>query len=114
MRNFSQNSEQTVNNGNHKPFKKGQSGNPGGRPREVTEVKALARAHTITAINTLVAIAKSKKAREAARVSACVALLDRGWGKPDKTHHHDGDIRQHIISDRPLTPDEWTAKYCKA
>jgi hypothetical protein len=42
------------------------------------------------------------------------ALLDRGWGKPDKTHHHDGDIRQHIISDRPLTPDEWTAKYCRA
>jgi len=22
------------------------------------------------------------------------------------THHHDGDIRQHIISDRPLTVDE--------
>jgi hypothetical protein len=45
--------------------------------------------------------------------SACIALLDRGWGKPDKTHHHDGDIRQHIISDRPLTDDEWITKYCR-
>jgi hypothetical protein len=50
---------------------------------------------------------------EAVNIS-CKELLDRGWGKPDKTHHHDGDIRQHIISDRPLTLDEWTAKYCRA
>ena len=76
-----QNSEQAVNNGNLKPFKKGQSGNPGGRPKEVAEVKALARAHTITAINTLVKIAKSDKATDAARVSASVALLDRGLGQ---------------------------------
>jgi len=33
----------------------------------------------------LVSIAKSDKATDAARVSACIALLDRGWGKPDKT-----------------------------
>ena len=76
-------------------------------------MKALARAHTTTAIETLVKIAESDKATDAARVSACIALLDRGWGKPDKTHHHDGDIRQHIISDRPLTLDEWTTKYCR-
>ena len=35
-----------MNDDNLKPFKKGQSGNPGGRPKEVAEVKALARAHT--------------------------------------------------------------------
>ena len=94
-------------------FQKGKSGNPGGRPKEIAEVKALARAHTTTAIKTLVKIAQSGKATDAARVLASVALLDRGWGKPDKTHHHDGDIRQHIISDRPLTLDG-TAKYCMA
>ena len=103
-----------MNDDNLKPFKKGKSGNPGGRPKEVAEVKALARAYTTTAIETLVKIAESDKATDEARVSACVALLDRGWGKPDKTHHHDGEIRQHIISDRPLTPDKWTAKYCRA
>ena len=50
-----------MNNGNLKPFKKGQSGNPGGRPKEIAEVKALARAHTITAINTLVPSPRARK-----------------------------------------------------
>ena len=70
-----------MNDDNLKPFKKGQSGNPGGRPKEVAEVKALARAHTTTAIETLVSIAKSKKATDAARVSACTALLETGAGR---------------------------------
>ena len=95
-------------------FKKGESGNPGGRPTEIKAIKELARAYTEKAIETLWKIANSDKQTGAARVSACIALLDRGWGKPDKMHHHDGDIRQHIISDRPLTVDEWTDKYCRA
>jgi len=33
------------------------------------------------AIRTLVAIAKQPKSPEAARVTACKELLDRGWGK---------------------------------
>ena len=36
-----------------KPFRKGQSGNPGGRPKVVAEVKELAREHTAEAIETL-------------------------------------------------------------
>jgi len=39
-----------------KPFQKGQSGNPGGRPKVVAEVKELAREHTAEAIETLVSI----------------------------------------------------------
>ena len=64
------------------PFKKGQSGNPGGRPKVVAEVKELARAHTGKAIETLVSIMDNPKAAPAARVSAANALLDRGYGKP--------------------------------
>ena len=59
-----------------KPFKKGQSGNPGGRPKVVAEVKELARAHTGEAIKTLVSIMTNQKAAPAARVSAANALLE--------------------------------------
>ena len=43
------------------PFKKGQSGNPGGRPKVIAEVKELARAHTGEAIETLVSIMTNPK-----------------------------------------------------
>jgi hypothetical protein len=61
------------------PFVKGQSGNPGGRPRVVGEVQELARSHTADAVTTLAEIMRDT---EAARVAAASALLDRGYGKP--------------------------------
>ena len=65
-----------------KPFRKGQSGNPGGRPKVVAEIKELAREHTAEAIETLVSIMNDAKSAPAARVSAANSLLDRGYGKP--------------------------------
>jgi hypothetical protein len=60
-------------------FQKGQSGNPGGRPKENNEVKELARQHGPEAIERLVYWMKSDNAK--ASVSACNVLLDRGYGK---------------------------------
>ena len=54
-----------------KPFKIGQSGNPGGRPKAIAEVKELARAHTAEAIQTLVSIMTNPKSAPAARVLSC-------------------------------------------
>jgi hypothetical protein len=71
----------TKRRGPGKPFEKGKSGNPSGRPKVVAEVQELARAHTVTALNTLVEIAKSGRT-DAARVAAASAILDRGYGKP--------------------------------
>lgn len=59
-------------------WKKGVSGNPGGRPKAALDVQALARTHTAEAIKTLVAAMKDPKTS----VPAAVALLERGWGKP--------------------------------
>ena len=61
-------------------FEKGRSSNPGGRPKGHGEIRELARAHTMTALQALVEIAE-RGVNESARVAAASALLDRGWGK---------------------------------
>jgi Family of unknown function (DUF5681) len=79
--------------GNKHGWKPGQSGNPGGRPKAIVEVAAAAREHTLAAIKILFEIASNVKATDSARVSAAVALLERGWGKAPATvtlrHLHD-------------------------
>ena len=84
-------------------FKKGQSGNPGGRPKDLEGVQALARSYCPEAINTLAEIMRDTQSSAAARVSASQALLERGYGKPPQTinsnvRHVDADS----ISDEEL------------
>lgn len=66
-------------------FKKGQSGNPGGRsPRRTADGRTLAeiaRDHTEDAIKVLAEVMKNAASAEGARVSAAKELLDRGWGR---------------------------------
>lgn len=82
-----------------KPFAKGQSGNPSGRPKELKEVIELARAHTVTAINALAAIAQSGES-ETAVIAASEALLNRAWGKPKDTVEIDGNSKLTVIINR--------------
>jgi hypothetical protein len=70
------------------PFSKGQSGNAGGRPKELREVVDLARQHTPDAIKSLARIMNSEESPAAAVVAASVALLERGWGKPIQPNVH--------------------------
>jgi hypothetical protein len=66
-------------------FKKGTSGNPGGRPKLLKDVRDLAREYTQEAIETFVLIMRNHKAPSATRLAAASALLDRAWGKPHQT-----------------------------
>jgi hypothetical protein len=74
-------------------WQKGQSGNPGGRPKALQEVEEAARQHTPAAMEALASIAKNEKAPPAARVSAASVLLDRAWGKPRQ------DMRVERVAD---------------
>jgi len=63
-------------------WQKGQSGNPGGRPKVIGDLQEQARQWAPEALEALREVATSKDAPPSARVSAAVALLDRGYGKP--------------------------------
>src|ERR1700757_4023768 len=61
-------------------FPKGQSGNPGGRPKVLGEVQELARQHAPSVIAELARLALKAK-NETARIAAIRELLDRGYGR---------------------------------
>jgi hypothetical protein len=54
-------------------------------PKMPTEIKSLARSYTNSALSVLKSIMQQPDAPPAARVTAAIALLDRGWGKPDQS-----------------------------
>lgn len=58
--------------------------NPKGRPPIIRDLKEAAKAHTRQALNTLVSVMNDSSAPQASRITAAVALLDRGWGKPQQ------------------------------
>jgi hypothetical protein len=76
--------ENTVKQGSSRggktKWQKGQSGNPGGRPREVADIKELCRKFSRKAVDALVECLESSQERT--RVAAAEALLDRGYGRP--------------------------------
>jgi hypothetical protein len=63
-------------------FKPGVSGNPAGRPKIPEELKELARAHSVDAINRLAKWMHDEN--PTASVKAAEALLDRAWGKANQ------------------------------
>jgi hypothetical protein len=84
-RNGPDSQEQPIMPGKGRPFPKGVSGNPGGRPKVLGDVQELARQKSPEAITPLANIMHDEKAPPAARVAAANALLDRGYGKPTQT-----------------------------
>jgi hypothetical protein len=99
-------------------FKKGQSGNPGGKPKRFAElppqakaeaiqaihdVKAAAKAETADAIKTLKTVMNNESAPSAARVGAAIAILDRGWGKPEQTVSANVSVFDQMTDDEQKT-----------
>jgi hypothetical protein len=93
-------------------FAPGVSGNPSGGPKADRTIQELARAHTMEALNALVEIA-TKGRSESARVSAAVAILDRGWGRPPACENHSNETSVKVVRlPEPCdTVEEWHRKY---
>lgn len=71
------------------PFKKGKSGNPGGRAKvklaDGRTLGDLAREHTEEALNVLVAVMRNKDEPGNTRAAAADKVLARGWGQAPQT-----------------------------
>lgn len=68
---------------NLRPFRKGQSGNPAGRPRKLVTVSQLAEGSSEKALKKLIALMDSEK--DTVALAAAQAILDRAMGKPKQS-----------------------------
>jgi hypothetical protein len=93
-------------------FKPGSSGNPTGRPkrpetiearRVMADVKSAARELTPVAMDTLEKAMADQKAPWAAKIAAAIAVLDRGWGKPEQTVSANVSILDQMTDDELQT-----------
>jgi hypothetical protein len=101
----SQISTRTAQPPNGRPWQKGQSGNPGGRPKIAANIREEARKHTKEALNRLVHWMRSDDPQ--ASIRAANAILDRGCGKPAQAVEEQPD-KECVV--RWMTHDEAVAQ----
>lgn len=78
-----------------------------------TDIKALARVHTESALRVLSSIMNTIDAPPSARVAAAQSLLDRGWGKANQTIEIEGEIISKVIRTPSVEKniDTWQKQY---
>jgi hypothetical protein len=102
-----------------RPFQKGKSGNPGGRPKGVmTKARELVDNDPTRLLAVLLELAESPTAKDGDRRAAASDFLDRGWGKApayapteggelselDDVQRAIGSFVDELAARRPTTP----------
>ncbi len=90
-------------------WRKGQSGNPGGRPRTTLEVRELARQHGPQAIHRLCELMYSRN--ETVALRAADLVLNRGYGLPTaaiEPLEQNEPVLIHFLNDRNLQSTDST------
>ena len=79
-------------NGNLRPWKKGQSGTPGGRKKMPDDAKAMLKAATPAAVKLLVDTLNNTNEKTETRVKCAETVLDRVYGKANQPIDLGGEI----------------------
>ena len=83
-------------------WKKGQSGNPGGRPKADPEVREIFKAATPAVARKLISLALNEPGDVpyGHQIAAEQAVLDRALGKPEQQHRVSGQINfAHLLAE---------------
>ena len=90
-------------------FQKGESGNPGGRPKLPAEMREMFRAKAPEAFEVLSRHLQSPDAKVA--IAAATQILDRGYGKPTQSidaNINDDPVRYIVeLPEKSATTEEW-------
>jgi hypothetical protein len=98
------------------PFKKGVSGNPGGRkgdPRDREDYQKLAKRYSLVALRRLFRLMEDAATDPEVRRKCAVNLLDRAWGKPTESVELNASGQSLVTVVVPGTiadPDLWAER----
>ena len=91
--------------GNGKPFAKGKSGNPSGRPKVPQEFKDLAKEKSLDALNKIIEIMENPESDKKDVLRASEMIIDRAWGKA--TQQIEADVKGEIAITIEGEVKEW-------
>jgi hypothetical protein len=89
-----------------RPWRRGQSGNPTGRPKAPVDIAALARQHGPKAIEVVAKLLTDRDKK--LRLAAAQTLLDRGFGRPSQhvtTESETSVMHLHLVAARAIAAE---------